>query len=192
MRSPVWSLAQAEQRARFEQDIRALRQAGAQVAEIELGPVFEQAHAMHRRIMYVEGARALGAVQAQHRARLSAMLNRLIDEGRLIAAAEYQEALAYRAALQRELQRFLTAYDAILTPPAPGEAPATLEHTGDPAFCTIWTLCGVPALTIPTGFGPRRLPLGLQVVGQMLDDVRTLEVAQWCAATIAFDVGMPD
>ena len=58
-----------------------------------------------------------------------------------------------------------TKYDAIITPPATGEAPATLEQTGNPGFCSIWSLCGVPAVTIPVGFGPRGLPLGLQIVG---------------------------
>ncbi len=192
VRSPAWPLAEAEQRVQFERDIRALRQAGAQVAEIELGPVFEQAQAVHRCIMHAEGAHALDSVQAQHRGKLSAALNRLIDEGRKISDVEYQAALADRTALQHELQRFMTPYDAIITPPARGEAPATLENTGDPAFCTLWTLCGVPSLTVPTGFGPRRLPLGLQVVGRPLDDAHMLEVAQWCAAAIGFDVGMPE
>lgn len=190
VRSPVWQLAEAPQRAQFERDIRALRLAGAQVAEVELGDVFAPAHAMQRRIMYAEGARALGHLQAQHRAQLSAALNRLLDEGREISEADYREALAARASLQQALQDFLVPFDALIAPPARGEAPATLETIGDPAFCTLWTLCGVPALTIPTGFGPNRLPLGLQLVGRLYDDAQMLGVARWCAGAIGFDIGL--
>ena len=96
---------------------------------------------------------------------LSATLRDFIAEGRSVGAVTYLQALKLRLALQDELERFLARYDAIITPPTTGEAPATLEQTGNPAFCSIWSLCGVPAVTIPVGFGPRGLPLGLQIVG---------------------------
>jgi Asp-tRNA(Asn)/Glu-tRNA(Gln) amidotransferase A subunit family amidase len=78
-----------------------------------------------------------------------------------------------------------------VTPPARGEAPATLEHTGDPVFCTIWTLLGVPALTLPVGLGPQGLPLGLQIVGTFQDDARLLRVARWVEQAVAFASGIP-
>lgn len=34
------------------------------------------------------------------------------------------------------------------------EAPATLGETGDPTFCVMWTLTGVPAISIPMELGP--------------------------------------
>ncbi|MCK7498143.1 MAG: amidase [Comamonadaceae bacterium] len=105
-----------------------------------LPPAFGAAHAVQRTIMYAEGARTLGALQAEHRAALSGPLNRLIDEGRAIDGAALAAALTERRALQDEFARFLAGFDAIVTPPARGEAPATREHTGDPVFCTIWML----------------------------------------------------
>ncbi len=69
-------------------------------------------------------------------------------------------------------------YDAILTPPVLGEAP-TAETTGDPRFCSRWSLLGTPAIAIPTGLGPHRLPLGLQLVAAPGDDARLLAAAMW-------------
>jgi len=96
----------------------------------------------------------------------------------------------------RDVEATARAYEPFLGKDAfniiEGEAPATLDNIGDPAFCTIWSLCGAPALTIPTGFGPNRLPLGLQVVGRLYDDARLLGVARWCAGAIGFDIGFPD
>jgi Asp-tRNA(Asn)/Glu-tRNA(Gln) amidotransferase A subunit family amidase len=74
----------------------------------------------------------------------------------------------------------MRGFDAVITPPAPGEAPATLAETGSPAFCTLWTLLGVPSITIPVGFGSHGLPLGLQVVGVFGHDDDLLAVASWC------------
>jgi len=84
------------------------------------------------------------------------------------------------------LERFLGPYDALITPPTTGEAPATLTQTGNPLFCSIWSLCGVPAVTIPVGFGPRGLPLGLQFVGASGQDGRVLSAAHRCEAPFGF------
>jgi amidase len=108
-----------------------------------------------------------------------------------MAAAAVAEALAQRQALRAGFGPFLAGFDAIVTPPARGEAPATLEHTGDPVFCTIWTLLGVPALTLPVGLGPQGLPLGLQIVGTFQDDARLLRVARWVEQAVAFASGIP-
>ncbi|MCZ6647341.1 MAG: amidase family protein, partial [SAR324 cluster bacterium] len=62
---------------------------------------------------------------------------------------------------------------------APGEAPVGLDSTGNPAFCTIWTLCGVPALTMPLLQGPADMPIGVQLVGPRDDDGRLFRTANW-------------
>jgi Asp-tRNA(Asn)/Glu-tRNA(Gln) amidotransferase A subunit family amidase len=37
----------------------------------------------------------------------------------------------------------------------------------------------VPAINLPCGFGPKGLPLGLQIIGRRGDDARALAVADW-------------
>ena len=69
-------------------------------------------------------------------------------------------------------------YDAIVTPAAPGEAPIG-EATGDPAFNTLWTYCGVPAVTLPLLTGSNGMPIGVQLVGRRLHDGRLLRTAEW-------------
>jgi Asp-tRNA(Asn)/Glu-tRNA(Gln) amidotransferase A subunit family amidase len=192
VRSPVWHLADIDQQENFLQSIATLRRAGTVVEAAVLPDAFHRAHDVHRTIMYYEGARAFAALQAQHRDRLSAELNRLIDDGAQISEAAYYAALESRTRLQAELGDFLRRYDALVTLPARGEAPATIEHTGDPVFCTPWTLCGVPALTIPSGLGVHGLPLGIQLVGGYLQDARLLQVALWCEEAIAFRARPPE
>ena len=62
---------------------------------------------------------------------------------------------------------------------AAGEAPVGLESTGDPAFCTIWTLCGVPALNLPILQGPNGMPIGIQMISFRGDDARLFRTARW-------------
>ncbi len=78
-----------------------------------------------------------------------------------------------------EIYEITAEYDAILTPSAAGEAPAGLETTGSPAFCTIWTICGTPALNLPVFQGPSGLPMGAQLVGYKDDDARLFRTARW-------------
>jgi Asp-tRNA(Asn)/Glu-tRNA(Gln) amidotransferase A subunit family amidase len=67
-----------------------------------------------------------------------------------------------------------------LSPSATGEAPILSEgHTGDPIFCTIWTLAGLPALNLPILQGENDLPIGVQMIGRKRDDARLLRTAHW-------------
>ena len=66
-----------------------------------------------------------------------------------------------------------------------GEAPVGLDSTGDPAFCTIWTMCGVPALNMPLLQGPNGLPLGAQLVSYRGDDARLFRTARWLLESLA-------
>ena len=186
VRSPVWMRSEEAQRKIFTENFKKLSEAGAEVVETELPAAFNQAHPCLRRIMAYEAARFFRELQARGREKISAGLNAFLDEGRTISDSAYQDALCFRGQLQEDLSAFLKVFDAILTPPANGEAPATLDSTGDPAFCTIWTLCGVPAITIPTGLGPQGLPLGLQIVGPFREDDKLLGVAQWCEEQLPF------
>jgi Asp-tRNA(Asn)/Glu-tRNA(Gln) amidotransferase A subunit family amidase len=80
---------------------------------------------------------------------------------------------------------FMERYDAILTPAAPGVAPKGLDSTGDPRFCTLWTLLGMPALSLPLMQGPGELPLGVQLVGRRGFDARLMRTARWLVAKLA-------
>lgn len=187
VRSPVWHLAEPAQRAALETATIALTHAGAEVEPLELPAAFNEAHGSLFVIMAYEGARHFGKLQQRFRALMSARFNALLDEGAAVSREQYDNALKASAELRQHFGELISAFDAILTPPAAGEAPATLEETGSPAFCTIWTLLGVPATTIPVALGPSGLPLGLQIVGAAHADDRLLTTAAWCEAHLPFD-----
>lgn len=185
-RTPVWHLASEDARQRFAMDVAGLREAGAEVEDIELPASFNDAHKVHRTIMLYEAAAGSRAVRQRYAAQLSEFLRKALEEGDRIGRSEYERALKKREALQRDISRFLDDFDAIVTPPAAGEAPASLDTTGDPSFCTIWTLLGVPAVVIPTGLGSHGLPMGLQIIGNQGESNHLLATAMWCERQLPF------
>lgn len=185
-RSPVWNLASEDQRARFASDVAGLREAGAVIDEVELPSSFNDAHKVHRAIMLYEAAAASRAVRGEHAARLSDFLRKALEEGDRISTADYERALKKQESLQRDFSRFTDDYDAVVTPPAAGEAPPSRDTTGDPSFCTIWTLLGVPAITIPTGLGPHGMPMGLQIIGNQGESNHLLATSMWCERQLPF------
>jgi len=186
VRTPVWDEAEAAAKAHFQDRLRTLQAAGARVEDLELPPLFALGHRAIRTIMAVEAAAHLGELEHRAGSLLSATLRDFLAEGRALGDADYREALEVRGRLQESLTGILAHCDALLTPPTTGEAPASLETTGSPIFCSLWSLCGVPAVTIPTGLGPRGLPLGLQIVGSQGQDGRLLAAAEWCEARFSF------
>jgi Asp-tRNA(Asn)/Glu-tRNA(Gln) amidotransferase A subunit family amidase len=187
VRSPSWYLASNEARIQFESDINRLRQAGATIDVIEVGGEFDRAHKVQRTIMLHEAAKVSKAVRAEYRGYFSDFLISTLEEGDRITETQFKDAIKKKNALQNNFASFIDrGYSAIITPPATGEAPDTLNVTGDPSFCSIWTLVGAPAITIPTGLGPRGLPLGLQIVGAVDEDNYLLSTAAWCERNSPF------
>ncbi len=187
VRSPVWNEAEPAQQQAFARAIQRLRAAGATVTERELPAEFDRAHATMRTIMAYGAHAHFGQLRAERGADMSAQLRALIDEGAALPEAPFRAALRLQENLKTACSSYCAAYDAVVTPPAPGAAPATLAQTGNPAFCTIWSLLGVPAVTVPAELGPAGMPLGLQVVAPYRADAGALAAAAWCERVFAFD-----
>jgi Asp-tRNA(Asn)/Glu-tRNA(Gln) amidotransferase A subunit family amidase len=74
--------------------------------------------------------------------------------------------------------------DVILTPSAPGAAPAGFASTGNAMFNRLWTLMGTPCVNV-AGLHENGLPLGVQVVGRFGRDRAALEAALFLEQAIA-------
>lgn len=186
-----WAPVDAPTAAALAEAVARLRAAGAVVTTVELPAAWAQAAATHRAIMLAEGARNLAPLRRQYDAQLSARLRAALDDGAAITAAEYRSALAERQRLIAALPEWLAGFDATLCPSAPAAAPAGLDATGDPSCCTLWSLLGVPAISLPIGMATagadfRGLPLGLQLAAGAGDDGHLLGVAAWCEARLPF------
>ncbi|MGH7479776.1 MAG: amidase, partial [Candidatus Methylomirabilales bacterium] len=183
VKTPHWECADEETKEAFGELIEHL---GDRVEEVELFPSAAEAWQWHETIMEAEMAANLEREWKEGRDRLSDSLRAQLERGREVRAVDYQRAVArIRPIHESFVELFEQRYDAILTPAAPGTAPKDLASTGDPSFCTLWTLCGMPAVSLPLLQGTNGLPLGVQLVGPRDGDARLLRTARWLAAAVA-------
>ena len=189
LRTGDWKHADDAARQRFQADVDLLAAAGGPIEWPAPPLALEQAPQLLRTIMLFEQSRALAGEMRGREDLISEVTRRNLAEGAAIPDDVYRRALDERRRLVEIFAAWAARYDAILTPAATGEAP-TPETTGDPRFATRWSLVGAPAITVPSGLGPHRLPLGLQLVGAPGDDRRLLTAAAWCEARIP-PIGVP-
>ncbi len=183
VKTPLWERAEAATQEAFAELAGVL---GDQCREHELPASLREAWDWQRTIMEAEMAANLELEWEKGRDRLSASLREQLARGREVHALDYQKALARIPTLNQGFDELFSSYDAVLTPAAPGTAPK-LAATGDPAFCTLWTLCGMPTISLPLMNGEDGLPLGVQLVGRRGDDARLLRTARWLVARVQTD-----
>lgn len=178
-RTHDWRETQAEVGAAMDAAARGLAAAGARVIQVDLPTDFASLGDAHGDILGYEIARNLGFEHAQHNGRLSSRLRDLLDAGAQVAAARYDRAREAAQLARAALPGVFDACHVLLAPSTTGEAPIGLESTGNPVMNRLWTLLHVPCVTVPVATGPNGLPVGLQVIGRIGDDARTLSAARW-------------
>ena len=135
---------------------------------------------VHLTIHEYEFCQHLAEVIDTHYDALSDTLKPVIERGRAITAARYEDAMAVKLSAETYFARHFLDFDAVLTPSATGEAPLVSSgSTGDAIFCRIWSLTGLPSLTVPLLVGQNELPIGVQLVGGFEKDDRLLRTAAW-------------
>jgi Asp-tRNA(Asn)/Glu-tRNA(Gln) amidotransferase A subunit family amidase len=160
-------------------------------ARVERVPVAENMVGLvdvQRVIHEYEICHHLESVFAEHWDMVSTSLRPVIERARTISDAQYDEALEVMASAAGFFAEFFNDYDAVIAPSAAGEAPEFGNGTGDPVFCTIWTLCGLPSLNLPLLVGENGLPVGVQLVGAAEEDDRLLRTASWMLKQLNSDL----
>lgn len=176
VRTPVWSEAEPQTQQLF---LRFIADLGIEVQEIMLPAVTGRAVACHRTIMLSEMAHYYQPLVQAHRHHLSPKLLAMIEEGATIGKDQYIEALGLAEEITEVIDAALDPFTGTLTPATPAVAPEGLDSTGTPIFSTLWSLGGVPAISLPLLTGENRLPLGLQIVAARGRDQALVQTAHW-------------
>jgi Asp-tRNA(Asn)/Glu-tRNA(Gln) amidotransferase A subunit family amidase len=175
VRTPAWDKADS---AAQKSIIDFVARHSHAITEAPDPVIFETIIDAHRCVQHAENAHHFADIEARARDLLSPTLREILDLGRTIPAKDYLDALALRDMAYRELTALLDRYDALVCLSACGAPPRGLESTGNPIFNGMWTLLGVPTVTLPllTADG---LPLGIQIIGKRREEHRLLRNAAW-------------
>ena len=111
--------------------------------------------------------------------------------------AYYAQAQKIRTLIMRDYGRAWESYDALVCPTSPSVAFKLGEKTDDPLtmylsdICTIpVNLAGIPALSLPCGLS-EGLPVGFQIMGPPMSEMKILDVAYALEREIGFDARPP-
>lgn len=181
VKTPSWDQAEQVVQDGFAELVEFL---GAQVTEVDLNDLLVDVIDWHRTLMESDLARSYQREYQRGGERLSEALREMIERGQSYRAVDYNHAAAQIPGLNAALEEILLEYDALLTPAVTGEAPLGLESTGSPVFCTPWTFCGMPVISLPILQGSHGMPVGVQLVGGRGDDARLLRTARWLAGRV--------
>jgi aspartyl-tRNA(Asn)/glutamyl-tRNA(Gln) amidotransferase subunit A len=111
--------------------------------------------------------------------------------------AYYRRAQQVRTLLRRDFEEAFAACDVLITPTTPETAFRIGEKTSDPlamylsdVFTVSANLAGLPGVSVPCGFA-NRMPVGVQILGQPLDDATPLRVADTFQRRTGFHLERP-
>lgn len=178
VRPPGWDAADSQMTGAIEELAEVL---GEQCFEVPFGG-FDDVAAIRQRINFAEMAKCYYGLERRGRDQMSDVLKAAIDEGKAVLARDYIAALDWRDLMTAALDKIFERCDVILCPAAPGPAPEGLESTGSAIFNGLWTLAGVPTVTVPVFTTDNGMPMGVQLVGRLGDDARLLRTAAWLSA----------
>jgi Asp-tRNA(Asn)/Glu-tRNA(Gln) amidotransferase A subunit family amidase len=184
VRTPEWDSASKDMQDAIERAARAAEGKGAQLTEIALPGIFEEAETAFVAIMGFEGWRAYAFEFDHHREKLPPLLRGLLERAATVTPEAYDDARRVTKRARRQLREVMAEVDVLLTPSAATAAPAGLNFLGAPGFNRFWTLMGTPCINVPGLVDAAGLPLGLQIIGRFARDQATLAAAAFVERAI--------
>jgi aspartyl-tRNA(Asn)/glutamyl-tRNA(Gln) amidotransferase subunit A len=171
----------------LDETLAVLKREGAHVVEVDL-PDQRQLTSASQLVLAVEAAAFHKGWMIERPQDYSPQVLMRLQNGLSVPAITYLEVMRWRGQALAEHLAATTGVDAVIAPIAPVPAPTIKESDvgGTPGaeaviqnltrFTRPINYLGLPALSIPSGFSRRGLPIGLQLVGRPFDEATILRI----------------
>lgn len=152
----------------FEDSQRVLRELGATVVSVRPPVDWVRATAGNPLLIAAEGFAVHRAVMCDPASPISAATRARLEPGRSLTAADYLALLEDQQRTSRAYREFMSSYEALLAPGVPKAASALgadMEASLS-TFTRIGNFCATCGLSLPAGWSPQGLPVGIQLLGR--------------------------
>lgn len=155
--------------------VEALRDAGANIVDLTLAPG-EEDYAAYQGIAFYEAAATHRPLLAEHAADYGPHVRNRLEGSAAITPADNAAAIAQAQRLTAKMTEGMAGVDVLALPTQPTTAPAfgqdVVTIKGQVfqmvavrgRFTIPFNLTGWPGLSVPAGFSPDALPIGMQIV----------------------------
>ena len=171
-----WKKIDKESQKSFEFFIKTFKK---NIEVFDTPSYFDEIPKHHKIIHETDMANNFQNYYKKSKKKLSKEMINAIERGLKYSAKEYAEAIDFMKRSYDSYQEVFEDYHGVLSPATTGVADKGLKSTGSPEFCTVWTYMGLPSISLPLLVGTNNIPLGIELVGVRLDDLRFLVVANW-------------
>jgi len=171
--------------ALVEQALVVLKELGASVEEVSVPITDAYATTAGNVITWSEAAQ-IHTPFLEHLHDYSIGVREKVQVGMVIPSKDYHKAQKMRRKVHEELTTLFDRVDVLVgpiqrTPPGTHQASvatgAAAGMAAQRSFTRPFNLTGMPAISVPCGFSPDGLPVGLQVAGRLFEDSTVLRVA---------------
>ena len=171
-----------------QQAITVLGELGAEIVDVSL-PLYDYAQPISNAILSAEATAAHRDVLLSDGDKMYPQVRERLEEGLFISATEYLRAQQARQVFCQQVAGLLESVDLLAGPVEPVTAPRIMERRVEiggqslPAvpmltkYTRVYNITGSPAISVPCGFGPDGLPVGLHLAGRNFDELTVLRAA---------------
>jgi aspartyl-tRNA(Asn)/glutamyl-tRNA(Gln) amidotransferase subunit A len=175
--------------ASLEASVQTFLKLGAEVVDLKVSPMQDYTAAGFF-ISTVERGAAYEQMMIDHPERFGQRYRDRLVFAALCNGMDYVQAMRRRRELIAEMAAAMAGVDVVLTAGNPDEAPLIdqvprWDNLDKPNFTMAFNLTGMPAICVPSGFGPHGMPVSIQLAARPFAEGVLLRAAH------AFEVATP-
>ncbi len=167
--------------AGIENAVRTYRDLGAEVVDLSV-PSMQTYAAAGFFISTAERGAAYEEMMRQAPGKFGQRYRDRLILASFVSGMDYVQAVRMRRRLTAEMLAAMAEVDVVLTAGNPDEAPPIdkvprWDNLDKPNFTMAFNLTGMPAICVPSGFGPNGMPVSIQLAARHFDEATLLRAA---------------